>query len=333
MQNQVKTSKRKNNKELKKLLKETSESINSAATKDQAWAIFDKLIAYPHLIKYDFRISSIFIVVSFFSTIISVFFIKDETSPNFTIMLISILVFSIGVIFVSYKVYYLNSIKKALIEKTMQILYKSENLSTEFLYETLYRFTDFNRGNYSNELENGVEVEFNSHKGKMRIPVVTLHYVNEHTSRDSKGNTRTHYTHHYRQGAIFPQVSSMKSILISQTRFSTDYQASFRPASRKFQRIFKSIKADSEFLLAKFLEPDVVLMLQEVSKKLKSLTIEFTPAGDFLISKSGRDLLKADTIHSLEFPEKMRDELFTQTSYKNLDTLLALANSLIRQMQ
>lgn len=333
MQNQVKISKSKNNKELKKLLQEVNQSMNLATTKDQAWAVFDKLIAYPYLIKYDFKISGIFVVLTFFSTLISVFFIEDQMPVNIAIMVISIIVFSIGLIFISYKIYYLDSIKKALIKKTMQILYKSKNLSSKLLDETLHRFSDFNRGSYSNELENGVEVEFNSYKGKMRIPVVILHYVNEHTSRDSKGNTRTHYTHHYRQGAIFPQVSSMKSILISQTRCSTNYQASFRPASRKFQRLFKSIKADSEFLLAKFLEPDVVLMLQDATKKLKSLTVEFTPAGDFLISKSGRDLLKADTIHSLEFPEKMRDELFTQTSYKNLDTLLALANSLIRQMQ
>lgn len=331
--NKQENSKPKNNKELKKLLKEVEADCELIQNKDDVEAVFDKLIKYPYKIKFSYRISGSIFLLSLLATI-GLFYFGTENSMNLSIIsaIISIVAFS----YLGYKDYSLRSLKKTLVNKTMQILYKSENLSEDFLDYNLHRFTDFRRGNYSRELQSGVEVEFNSRYsilGKLRIPIVTLHYVDEYEMRDKEGRTTKHYRHYYRQGGIFPSHSNTKSILISQDKFFSNYEHSFKPASRKFQKLFRSVIGDSELALAKFLEPDVVLMLQNATKKLSGLTLEFTQDGYFLLAKSGSNLFETATIHSLEFPKELKEELFTQTSYKNLDYLLALADSLIRQMQ
>lgn len=316
-----------NNEALKKLLEKTAKKTVEACEKSDIEAIFEDLINYPFRIKYSYKMSGFFaLLLAFFVY----FFIFVYENIVFSIIFAIAFVIVVSVIF--YKKSTITGIKNNLIYATMSILYKSKDLDENFLNLTLHKFKDFYRGNYSRELQSGVEVEFNSQFGKVRVYVVQLHYVDEYTVVDKEGNVEKKYKHHKRQGVIFPKLSQTKSIYIGEENFTTGFRQTFKPASRKFRRFFSTIAGEDEFALAKFLEPEVVLMLEKAAQKLHKFTLEFNSDGEFLISKYGDTILKTDTINSLEFPQKLRDELFNETSFKNLDFILALANSLIRQM-
>lgn len=324
----------KNNSELNKFINFLTEQLFLAKRKEDISSIIDKCIDFPYKIEYDLTKHYISLALLLFLSL--VFFTSKHKYNNSDYFLSIILIIGnltiICLIFSAFSK--IKKLNEKFISKTMSILYKSTPISEKKLNKIHKDFLDFYRGNYENTLTSGVEIDFHSPKGIMRVSVVNYHYVDryERVVNDSKGNWHTEYTyrHYYRQGIIFP-VGKPASLIISRYRHNKHYPETFLPASNTFKKRFR-VQGRSEFDIAKLLEPDVVLKIEEISNSLKDLTIEFSDEGDMLICQNNTNLLKLNTKFNLSNPQAFKDELFS-SSYGKLDQILTFASGLIKQIR
>lgn len=318
-----------NNAELKAFIKEQTPRCEAASSKDDISAIFDACMAFPYRFQLNLTVYYIAIAVT---VLVAIYVATLGAEKNMVLLIISLIPVAIAVGAGYWQYRKVPQFEKCLVDKTMQILYKGSPCSATFLEEKCQQFSDFTRGNHKNNLTEGSDMAFNSCAGSLRVAVVKYRYVDESEHEDSDGTTRKTYSTYYRQGVIFPAVGQIHSLVISENRISSRWKATFKPASRSFQRLFRRVRGESELMIAKFLEPDVVLMLEKAAKELKDLTVEFNESGEMLICQKDTNLLKLKTEHHITSPALLREELFG-ASYKKLDYLLAFADNLIKQMK
>lgn len=318
-----------NNAELKAFLHGLRPRCQTAQNRADLDAIFADCITFPYQFKID---PKKYILAISIALIAALLFINSSLNYGFELFLTSIALSLIFLFVLNIQYKRLASVERLIIAKTMQILYKSQSCSSKFLDQKINSFVDFNRGNYANELSYGTEIEFNSHAGKLRVAVVTLTYTDKHVTTDSKGNQEVEYRHYYRQGVIFPPVSRIHSLAISRTPALQRWRETFKPASIKFQQLLPCVHGASELIIAKFLEPAVVLILEKAASEFGDLSVEFSESGEILICQSYTGLFSLDIKNKLANPDLLKEELFN-SSYKQLDYLLGFANNLIKQIK
>lgn len=332
--------KKTNNAQFSNLIKQAHSACIRASSVDELKAVIEQFVNFPHALKFNNGVPNLFLGVSVIAALVLAFFIYVRAmpiSPYWFLPFALVGGISFWVIFSRRK--QITNISEAIEAKAMRFLYKMTPCASSFYMQYITRFKDFNRGNYSSDLEKAFEFEFdsdpNSELGKKKAYTFTHHYVDEveRTSTDSKGNTTTHteYEHYYRQGVILPDVGGrFHSMLVSEDVSKSYWSGRFNPASMKFQKRF-DVQGHSDLELAKFLEPSVVLLLENVGEALKNLTVEFAADGSLLVNFESKDLLDVKMKYDIRKPELFSTELFN-SSYKQLDYLLGFANQLIKQI-
>ena len=230
-----------------------------------------------------------------------------------------------------------NKVSRLLRDETLKHLYNMTYCQRQFLDNAEHKFVDFNRGNYSQDVEWGKEIDFHSEAGLLRASVVYHHYVDRrtetYTESDGKGGTRTRtrtvYDHYYRQGVILPPLNKTTRLVLSESRLSKRWSQSFMPASREFEKNFR-VQADSQFDAAKFLEPAVVVACEQLGNKLKNLTIEFAHDGSLLINQHNTNLLNPAMDHDITNPVAFKEELLNDTSLFTVNSIFGFVNQIIR---
>lgn len=336
--------KKTNNTAFKRLIKQAHSACIRASSVDELKAVIEQFVRFPHALKFNNGLPNLFLGISVIAAFVLAFLIYVRAMPLSAYWFLPFALvggISFWVIFSRRK--QIKNISEAIEAKAMRLLYKMTPCASSFYMQYITRFKDFNRGNYSSDLEDAFEFEFGSGSGSgsdselgtKKAYTFTHHYVDEveTTSTDSKGNTTTHteYEHYYRQGVILPDVGGrFHSILVSEDVSKSYWSGRFNPASMKFQKRF-DVQGLSDLELAKFLEPSVVLWLEEAGDTLKNLTVEFAADGSLLVNFESKDLLDVKMKYDIRKPELFSTELFN-SSYKQLDYLLGFANQLIQQI-
>ncbi len=320
--------KSKNNKALHSFLEDCSNQLKNINNKNDLSLLLDRLIAFPYQIAFDLKWH--YGVVILFSLCTGLFFYY-----NFSLWFIlgSALIAIITLVMIVMKHNEITNLNSQIKNRLMMILYKGDYISQNDLNVLEQQFYDFYRHNHSNHLTDGIEIDFHSSMGVMRVKVVSYEGIEKKivTYTDSKGRVRTkiEYEHYYRQGVIIHN-QPISSLMISESNVRTHFQESFKPASNNFNDLFY-VQGEQQFEIAKFLEPDIVLQLEQAGNIFPDLTVEFNELGDMLICQKNTDLLDLTTNTSIREPEKFKAEIF-KASCKNLDIILGFANRIIKQM-
>lgn len=328
--------KKTNNAAFKRLIKDAHGACSRAKSVDELKAVIERFSRFPYELRFNNTLPNLVLGASVIAALVLAFFIFVRSlliNPFWFSPLVFCAAVSLWAIF-SRRNKIIN-ISEDIEDKAMRFLYKMKLCAPSFYMQNITRFEDFLRGNYSSDLENCFEFEFEAETGTQKVYTFTHHYVDEveTTSTDSKGNTttETEYKHYYRQGVIFPDLDSFHSLMVSEDVVSSKLSARFEPASMKFQKLF-SARGHSELELAKFLNPSVVLMLEEAGDRLKCLTVEFAQDGSLLLNYDSKDLLDVKMKYDIRKPDLFSLELFN-SSYEKLDYLLGFGSELISQIK
>lgn len=328
--------KTKNNSALHQLLKDSQRACTLATNVDELKAVIDGFVRFPYALQFDNRLPTLALSVSLLAAGVLGFLIYNSVNSHPSPVWFSPLVFvgalCVWVIFSRRKL--IINISEQIEAKAMRFLYKMTPSSPSFYNQQIHLFKDFDRGNYSSELEKCFELELQCAEHRYQAHTFTHHYVDEEetTSTDSKGNITTHteYIHYYRQGIIIDHASRAHSMLISEERLPSYWEESFQPASMQFQKLFH-VQGHNELELAKLLEPSTVLILEQAGKDLRNLSVELSPEGSLLLNYECKDLLDVKMRYDIRKPELFASELF-KSSYAKLDYLLGFATQLLAQL-
>ncbi len=332
-----------NNKALSAFLKQLKSQVIHSQSIDVVKEALDSAIAYPNQLSY--KNSNILIagLIALLSAVVYWFYLEQQGSYyryselDFGIFIICIVgLISALAIYFSRRTK-LKKVSTLIRDETLKHLYNMRSCDAAFLNNAENKFVDFNRGNHSQDVEWGKEIDFHSDNGLIRASVVYHHYVDRrtetYTESDGKGGTRTRtrtvYDHYYRQGVIFPPINKTTHLVLSESRLSKQWQQSFMPASREFEKSFR-VQADSQFDAAKFLEPVVVIACEQLSRKLKNVTIEFAHDGSLLINQHNTNLLNPEMEYDITTPEKFKQELLNDTSLFTVNSIFGFVNQLIK---
>lgn len=332
-----------NNQALAKFIKKLTVSVSHSESIDVVKDCLNQAIAYPHQLKFNNNRLYLGGLISLLTGIGYWLYLAGQSKQGaFTGT--DLFVFglcAIGVIIAIFKLIRrknsLSKLSNLLRDETLKHLYNMTDCDANYLNAMTHKFVDFQRGNYSQRLEWGKEIDFHSDLGLIRASVVYHHYVDKRTETyqvsDGKGGTRTRtrtvYDHYYRQGVIFPIINSTSHLVISQSRLTKKWQQNFMPASREFEKRFR-VQAESEFNAAKFLEPVVVIACEQLASKLNDLTIEFAYDGSLLINQKHTNLLKPAMDYDISQPEKFKQELLNETSLSTVNSIFGFVNQIIK---
>ncbi|UJF22594.1 hypothetical protein [Shewanella sp. OMA3-2] len=332
-----------NNKRLTQFIKKLQAKVSNSKSIEVVTECLDKAIAYPHQLKY--RHTPLYLgMIAAIVTSIGYWFYLDTQGQFYRYANSDLLIFALCLLTLFSCIFTVFQRQKRLAmlsnlirDETLKHLYNMTDCGTTFLNHVEHKFVDFNRGNYSQNIEWGKEIDFNSELGLMRASVVYHHYVNKRTETyqesDGKGGsrtrTRTVYDHYYRQGVIFPAVNQTSHLVMSNTRLPKHWQQHFMPASREFEKKFY-LQTDSEFNAAKFLEPAVVVACEQLANKLDDLTIEFAYDGSMLINQKNTNLLNPPMDYDISSPEKFKQELLNETSLFTVNRIFGFVNQIIK---
>jgi hypothetical protein len=332
-----------NNKNLSVFIKKTAANIRHSSSIDVIKTELDNAIAYPDALSYSNTTQYILGVITLLASW-GYWVYLDSFGDYYRFTNVDYVIFAgliVGfisciAIVVSHKTK-LTKLSSLFRDETLKHLYNMTDCSGQFLQDVQHKFVDFQRGNYSRDVEWGTEIDFNSDTGLIRASVVYHHYVDRrtetYTESDGKGGTRTRtrtvYDHFYRQGVILPPINQVRALVMSSSRLTKKWSQSFMPASREFEKRFY-IQADSQFGAAKFLEPTVVIACEQLAKKLTNLTIEFAADGSVLINQHKTNLLEPAMDYDITQPEKFKQELLNDTSLYTVNSIFGFVNQIIK---
>ncbi|KAA8996127.1 hypothetical protein FJU30_22450 [Affinibrenneria salicis] len=178
-------------------------------------------------------------------------------------------------------------------------------------------FYEFNRGNYSREIRGWTTGVASPARG-FEIDYYHLHYVNQRTETrlvsDGRGGTKqetkTVYDHFNRYMLVAP-LPQLKGLCVL-TEPNGHKGITWKPSSGQFNRIF-SVRAPSEHLAAKFLQPAVILAFLQLNGEFKRVNVEVSPLGEgrCCISFRDADLLRIDLGTNIETPDAFVRALFS----------------------
>lgn len=332
-----------NNAALKALLQELKQTALGSRSIDDVITALDNAIAYPNQIKFDNTLYYILGILALLGTLGFGQHVLNlphrlVTHWDYGILFTFLagLIASLWVIFSRHSS--IKTVSTLIRDEALKHLYNITHSNPALLRRAEQIFTDFQRGNYSQKLEWGKELDFHSELlGLIRVNVVYHHYVDKrvetYTESDGKGGTRTRtrtvYDHYYRQGVIIPAINQVTRLVLSQTRLKKQWHETYMPSSSEFQKQFY-VQTDSEFDAAKFLEPTVVLACEQLAKQLDKLTIEFAIDGTLLINQNNTKLLDPAMQFDITEPKKFKQELLNDTSFHTINSILGFVERLIK---
>lgn len=329
--------KKTNNAAFKRLIKDAHTACTRARSVDELKVVIEGFARFPYELRFNNTLPNLVLGASVIVALVLAFLIFVRSSlinPFWFSPLVFCAVVSVWVIF-SRRNKIIN-ISEAIEARAMRFLYKMRPCSPSFYMQYITRFKDFLRGNYSSDLEECFEFEFEAETGTQKVYTFTHHYVDEEktTRTDSDGDTttETEYKHYYRQGVIFPNIGRrFHSMLVAEDILKSHWSGRFEPASMRFQKRF-NVQGHSDLELAKFLDPSVVLLLEEIGDELADVSIEFAQDGSLLLNCDSKNMLDVKMKYDIRKPDLFSLELFN-SSYKRLDYLLGFGSKLISQIQ
>lgn len=331
------------NPSLEKFIKKLTVSVSHSQSIDVVKDCLNKTIAYPYQLKFNNNRLYLAILASLLAAIGYWLYLETQSLQRgytkadllvFGLCAISLIIIIVKLVSRKNSLSKLSSLLR---DETLKHLYNMSDCDAHYLNNASRKFVDFQRGNYSQQLEWGKEIDFHSELGLIRASVVYHHYVDKRTETyqesDGKGGTRTRtrtvYDHYYRQGVIFPAVNNTTHLVISQSRLTNKWSQRFMPASREFEKKFR-VQTESEFNAAKFLEPVVVIDCEQLASKLNDLTIEFAYDGSLLINQKNTNLLSPAMEYDITLPEKFKQELLNETSLFTVNSIFGFVNQIIK---
>lgn len=156
-------------------------------------------------------------------------------------------------------------------------------------------FADFDRGNYSREIQDSYSGVFNGNLHQLPFEYHKFEYVDQRTEttvvsdgKTSRVQTRVVYDHYYRYCVVvdFPWVRNV----YVQNDGQKEFKHRVDTASAEFNRAFK-VTGSVELDCVKFLKPVTVLHLQKMANIYGDLNLEFSNAGQLCMCFSNSDLL------------------------------------------
>ncbi|WP_299568817.1 DUF3137 domain-containing protein [uncultured Shewanella sp.] len=339
----VATDKPANNKALSQFLTQLKSQVSRSESIDVVKSALDKAIDYPNQLRYNNTNLYIGMAAAIFAAIGYWFYLEQQgryyrySDIDFGVFIFCIISLVVAIYIFVARRKKVDKVSRLLRDETLKHLYNMTDCQQQFLNNAENKFVDFKRGNYSQDLEWGKEIDFHSDLGLIRASVVYHHYVDRrtetYTESDGKGGTRTRtrtvYDHYYRQGVILPPLNKTTHLVISESRLSKQWSQSFMPASREFEKNFR-VQANSQFDAAKFLEPAVVVACEQLGNKLKNLTIEFAHDGSVLINQHNTNLLNPAMDHDITNPAEFKEELLNDTSLFTVNSIFGFVNQIIR---
>lgn len=196
------------------------------------------------------------------------------------------------------------------------------------------KFHEFDRGNHSREIWNLCEGFFVGETYQFGYHLYSFHYVDRHTETvsDGKGGTRTRvrYDHHNRYGIYMPFEHAANIAVLS---FDVEgiRGASFRPASNRFNEIYRVIALD-EFEAAKFLKPAVVLAFEAIADCFTDLNFEINANAELCMS-FGDNILPLGAVkrkYGLENPDPFIAEILAHQTMSKLNLALDHVHTLLQ---
>lgn len=335
--------KRMNNKALTQFIKKLQAKVSDSESIAVVTECLDNAIAYPHQLKYRNTQLYLGILAAIIASIGYWFHLETQgqlyryTHSDFVIFALCLLSLLVSIFTVFKRQKSLKDLSNLLRDEALKHLYNMTDCGATFLNNAEHKFVDFKRGNYSQNVEWGKEIDFNSELGLIRASVVYHHYVDRRTENyqesDGKGGsrtrTRTVYDHYYRQGVIFPAINNTSHLVMSKSKLPKHWQQHFMPASREFEKKFY-LQTNSEFNAAKFLEPVVVVACEQLAHKLDDLTIEFAYDGSVLINQKNTHLLNPPMDYDISSPTKFKQELLNETSLFTVNRIFGFVNQIIK---
>ncbi|WP_394496496.1 hypothetical protein [Shewanella sp. ENK2] len=337
------TEKPANNQSLSQFLKQLKSQVSHSSSIDVIKDALDTAIHYPNKLSYNNTNLFIVIAIALFSGIGYWFYLEQltyyyrYTDLDYAVFAVCIITLIIPIWQFFNRRSQIKKVSTLIRDETLKHLYNMRDCDGSFLKDAENKFVDFNRGNYSQKVEWGKEIDFHAESGLIRASVVYHHYVDRrtetYTESDGKGGTRTRtrtvYDHYYRQGVIIPPINKTTHLVMSESRLSKRWSQRFMPASREFEKAFH-VQAQSEFDAAKFLEPAVVVACEQLNNKLKNLTIEFAHDGSLLINQHNTNLLNPAMDYDITEPEKFKQELLNDTSLFTVNSIFGFVNQIIK---
>ena len=332
-----------NNKALTQFITKLQAKVAQSQSIDVVKACLDKAIAYPNQLTYQNSALYLCILASVIFAIGYWFYLEAQnkytrvSNGDLFIWGVCAIVAIVAIYQIIARKKRISTLSNLFRDETLKHLYNITHCDAGFLNNAQHKFIDFNRGNYSQNIEWGKLIDFHSESGLIRAAVVYHHYVDKRTETyqesDGKGGTRTRtrtvYDHYYRQGVIFPPINNTTHLVMSQSRLTKHWQQRFMPASREFEKRFY-VQTDSEFNAAKFLEPVVVIACEQLAHKLDDLTIEFAYDGSLLINQKNTNLLNPAMHYDITEPEKFKQELLNDTSLFTVNRIFGFVNQIIK---
>ncbi len=186
----------------------------------------------------------------------------------------------------------------------------------------------FNRGNYKNMLkETYIISNFQANTYLLEAKLFNYHYINKRTQTYKCGKstcTRTVYDHYDKYG-IEVDFENISNIVITADIFSVNLPQTFKTASINFNKKFQ-IKCEDEFTAVKFLQPSLIVYLEDLTKEYKYLSFQFLN-NKLCIMFSNFDVLPNSTSrkYGLDSPEEFIKEL---NGFTKMEKLLKLLNAI-----
>lgn len=229
------------------------------------------------------------------------------------------------------------------ISKKLQALYEanlmqldSEEFDPEEKAEELGScYFEFQRGNYEREVLSLHSGLAEGNTADIPYQLIEFHWVDRRivtrVTTDENGNRiekeEEVFDHYYRTALLAEIDIQIDAYIQSYPCESMGVQ--WKTASGRFNRIY-TVHGESEIVLAKFLKPALVLLMEQLSTEYSDLNFEFCTDSTMLVSMRRNNLLDASIDVDLSDPAVAAEQLLVAASQPKIRRILSVCDEVSR---